>query len=76
MNQLEISQERIAERLGAIQRTVSKHLEKMPALAIILNTDLSKGFTVPQVAEKHGWAEDGLVVSTGRKRRSSKIQGA
>jgi len=29
----------------------------MPALAIILNTDLSKGFTVLQVAEKHGWAE-------------------
>ena len=29
----------------------------MPALANILNTDLSKGFTVPQVAEKHGWAE-------------------
>ena len=25
----------------------------MPELAIILNTDLSKGFTVPQVAEKH-----------------------
>ncbi len=22
-----------------------------------LNTDLKKGFTVPQVAEKHGWAE-------------------
>ncbi|MFH1951159.1 MAG: hypothetical protein ABIL06_06055 [Pseudomonadota bacterium] len=36
---------------------VSKHLEKMPALANILNTDLSKGFTVPQVAEKHGWTE-------------------
>ena len=35
------------------QRTVSKHLEKMPALAIILNTDLSKGFTVPQATEKH-----------------------
>ena len=29
----------------------------MPALANILNTDVSKGFTVPQVAEKHGWTE-------------------
>ena len=53
MHRINIPQERIAKRLGAIQRTVSKHLEKMPALAIILNTDLSKGFTVPQVAEKH-----------------------
>jgi len=23
----------------------------------VLNTDLSKGFTVPQVAEKHAWTE-------------------
>ena len=29
----------------------------MPELAKLVNTDLSKGFTVPQVAEKHGWAE-------------------
>ncbi len=29
----------------------------MPELAILVNTDLSKGFTVSQVAEKHGWAE-------------------
>jgi biotin operon repressor len=57
MHRMNIPQERIAKRLGAIQRTVSKHLEKMPALAIVLNTDLSKGFTVSQVAEKHGWAE-------------------
>jgi hypothetical protein len=26
-------------------------------LAIPLNADLLKGFTVPQVAEKHGWTE-------------------
>ena len=57
MHRINIPQERIANRLGAIQRTVSKHLEKMPALAIILNTDLSKGFTVPQVAEKDGWTK-------------------
>ena len=57
MHRISIPQERIAKRLGVIQRTVSNHLEKMPSLAIILNTDLSKGFTVAQVAGKHGWAE-------------------
>ncbi len=30
---------------------------KMPSLAIPLNADLLKGFTFPQVAEKHGWTE-------------------
>ena len=63
-DRLGIPQERIAKRLGAIQRTVSKHLEKMPALANILNTDLlkmpalanstntdlSRGFTVTSVS--------------------------
>jgi len=29
----------------------------MPGLANLLNTDLSRGFTVAQVAEKHGWTE-------------------
>ncbi|MBW2559090.1 MAG: hypothetical protein JRD69_09725 [Deltaproteobacteria bacterium] len=29
----------------------------MPVLANQLNADLSKGFTVAQVAEKHNWAE-------------------
>ena len=29
----------------------------MPELAKLVNTDLSKGFTVSQVAEKHGWTE-------------------
>jgi len=43
--------------LGIIQRTVSNHLEKMAELPNFLNADLSKGFTVPQVAEKHGWPE-------------------
>jgi len=43
--------------LGALQRTISNHLGEMPELAFLLNTDLSKGFTVPQVAEKHGWTE-------------------
>jgi len=29
----------------------------MPTLAFQPNTDLSRGFTVAQVAEKHGWTE-------------------
>jgi len=29
----------------------------MPELANLVNSDLSKGFTVAQVAEKHGWTE-------------------
>ena len=29
----------------------------MPVLAYSLNDDLSRGFTVAQVAEKHGWTE-------------------
>ena len=57
MNRMVIPQERIAKRLGVIQRTVSNHLEKMAELPNFLNADLSKGFTVPQVAEKHGWTE-------------------
>ena len=44
-------------RLGSLQRTISNHLAKMPELANLLNTDLTRGFTVVQVAEKHGWAE-------------------
>ena len=32
---------------------LSNHLPKMPELAKLVNTDLSKGFTVSQVAEKH-----------------------
>ncbi len=57
MNRMLIPQERIAKRLGVRQRTVSNHLEKMAELPNFLNTDLSKGFTIPQVAEKHDWTE-------------------
>ena len=57
MNRLGIPQDRIAMRLDALQRTISNHLAKMPELANLLNTDLSRGFTVAQVAEKHGWTE-------------------
>jgi len=57
MDCLGIPQDRIAKRLGLPQKTISNHLAKMPVLANQLNADLSRGFTVPQVAEKHGWTE-------------------
>jgi hypothetical protein len=57
LNLLGIPQDRIAKRLGIPQRTLSDHSAKMPELANPLNSDLSKGFTVPQVAQKHGWPE-------------------
>ncbi|MCA1788243.1 MAG: ParB N-terminal domain-containing protein, partial [Desulfobacteraceae bacterium] len=55
--QLGIPQDRIAKRLGVIQQRISRHLLKMPGLAKRVNTDLSKGFSVPQVAQKHDWPE-------------------
>jgi predicted DNA-binding protein (UPF0251 family) len=57
LNLLGITQERIAKRLGIPQKTLFNHLAKMPTLAKWLNSDLSKGFTVPQVANKHDWPE-------------------
>ena len=57
MNRLGIPQERIAQRLGVPRTTLETHLTKMPELANSSNADLSRGFTVPQVAEKHGWTE-------------------
>jgi len=57
MHQLGFPQDRIAKRMGVNQKTIHNHLGEMPELAFLLNADLSKGFTVPQVAEKHGWAE-------------------
>ena len=57
MHRLGIPQDRIAKKLGIVRTSIQYHLSKMPALANPVNTDLSKGFTVAQVAEKHGWAE-------------------
>jgi len=57
MNRLSIPQERIAKILSLPQKTLFNHLAKMPTLAKWLNSELSRGFTVPQVAEKHGWPE-------------------
>jgi len=57
MNRIGIPQDRIAKRLGLVRTSLHYHLSKMPVLANSTNTDLSRGFTVSQVAEKHGWPE-------------------
>ncbi len=53
MHRLGFPQDRIAQRLGQTRDIIRLHLGKMPVLAKSPNTDLSKGFTVSQVAEKH-----------------------
>ena len=57
MNKLGIPQERISDRLGIQQRSVSNYLAKMPESAFLLNSELREGFTVAQTAEKHSWPE-------------------
>ncbi len=57
MDRLHIPQERMAKRLGVLQQTISIHLQKMAVLPNLVNADLSRDFTVPQVAEKHRWTE-------------------
>ena len=57
MNRLGIPQDRVAERLRVTRDIIRNHLGEMAALPKSPNSDLSRGFTVPQVAEKHGWAE-------------------
>ena len=57
MNRLGIPQDRIAERLGANQASIHNHLLKMATLPNLINNELERGFTVSQVAEKHGWTK-------------------
>ncbi len=57
MNRLGVPQDRIAKRLSIPQRTLCDHLADLATLPNPLNSSLSRGFTVPQVAEKHGWGE-------------------
>ena len=45
--------ERMAVRLGLDQKTIYYHLGKKAELPFSLNTELRRGFPVPQVAEKH-----------------------
>jgi biotin operon repressor len=69
LNPLGIPQDRIAKRLGINRRTLSDHLAKMSELANPPNNDLSKGFTVPQVAQNHDWPVIYGVVVPGVKRK-------
>jgi hypothetical protein len=57
MSCLGIPQERIALRLVQTRDIIRDHLGKKAVLPKSPNADLKRGFTVPQVAEKHGWAE-------------------
>ncbi len=57
-----IPQERITQSLGISQQVISHHLQKMLMWAIFVNTELKKGFTAAQVAEKHAWPEPLVVV--------------
>jgi hypothetical protein len=47
----------MAKRSGLDQKTILSHLGDLAALPNLLNDDLSCGFTVAQVAEKHGWID-------------------
>ncbi len=57
MQCLGIPQERISARMDIPQKTVFNHLAKLATLPKWLNSELEKGFTVTQIAEKHGWPE-------------------
>ncbi len=43
--------------MGQPREAIRDHLSKMPVLANSTNADLSQGFTVSQVTEKHGWTK-------------------
>jgi hypothetical protein len=45
------------ETLKLNKKIIHSHLGKMPVVANTLNDDLSRGFTVAQVSEKHGWTD-------------------
>ncbi len=57
MDHLGIPQERISSSLCLPQKTVCNHLAKKAVLPKWLNSDLKRGFSIPQLAEKHGWPE-------------------
>jgi hypothetical protein len=57
MKKIGIPQDRISRRLNVAQQTISDHLPDLVMLPNPVNSDLKKGFTVFQTAEKHGWPE-------------------
>ena len=57
MKKIGIPQDRISRRLNVAQQTISDHLPDLAMLPNPVNSDLKKGFTVFQTAEKHGWPE-------------------
>jgi len=55
---LDYHKEKISERLEIPLKTIYNHISaKMPLLAKWPIHDLKEGFTISQVAEKHGWPE-------------------
>ena len=69
MNRLGIPQDRIAERLGLARTSFQYHLPKMAALPNSANVDLSRGFTVAQVAQRYVWP-DPMVWSLALERKN------
>jgi len=57
LHRLGIPQERITQNLGISQQVISHHLQKMLTWAKFVNTELKKGFTTAQIAEKYSWPE-------------------
>ncbi|MCP3942506.1 MAG: hypothetical protein GY710_13610 [Desulfobacteraceae bacterium] len=67
---LNLPQDKIAKRLDLARTSLHYHLSKMPVLALSTNRDLSLGFTVAQVAQKHGWTEP-MVWSLARENKKA-----
>ena len=57
MNRLGIPQARIAKRLGQAREVIRDHLAEKAVLPNPPNADLSRGFTIAQVAQKHDWTD-------------------
>jgi len=55
LHQLGIPQDRIAKRVGLGQQRISRYLRLLPQVAKGVNTDLSKGFSVPLWSGHRRW---------------------
>jgi len=75
MNRLGIPQDRIANRLGVLQQTISIHLQKNARIGKICKYRFIEGFHRLPGGRKT-WLDraDGMVAGLGRKRRSPTIQ--